>query len=76
MAASLNFLGALYSTGVAKTVAQDIISIQAATSQVMIAALLGAISWNLLTWYLVSPRSSQALSANHGAGVTDAGLPA
>jgi len=76
MAAILNFVGALYSTGVAKTIAKDIISVQAATSQVMIAALLGAIIWNLLTWYFGIPSSSShaIIGGIMGAGVAYAGL--
>lgn len=58
LAACFNFLGALYSTGVAQTLAKDIVSPQYATSEVVIAALLGAIAWNLLTWYFGIPSSS------------------
>jgi len=58
MAASLNFIGALYSTGVAKTIAKDIVNVSAVTSQVMIAALIGAIAWNLATWWFGLPSSS------------------
>jgi PiT family inorganic phosphate transporter len=58
VAATFNFLGALYSTGVAQTIAKDIVSPKVITPEVLIAALLGAISWNLLTWYLGIPSSS------------------
>ncbi|WP_434511326.1 inorganic phosphate transporter [Desulfitobacterium sp. AusDCA] len=58
LAACFNFLGALYSTGVAQTLAKDIVSPQYATSEVVIAALLGAIVWNLITWYFGIPSSS------------------
>lgn len=58
LAACFNFLGALYSTGVAQTLAKDIVSPQYATSEVVIAALLGAIVWNLVTWYFGIPSSS------------------
>jgi len=76
MAASLNFIGALYSTGVAKTIAKDIINVEAATSQVMIAALLGAIIWNLLTWYFAIPSSSShaIIGGIMGAGIASAGF--
>lgn len=59
MAASLNFLGAMYSTGVAKTIGGDLVkSAQMVNQQVIIAALVGAIAWNLLTWWLGIPSSS------------------
>ncbi|MBQ8682613.1 MAG: inorganic phosphate transporter [Selenomonadales bacterium] len=59
MAAGLNFLGAMYSTGVAKTIGADLVkSASLINSEVMIAALLGAITWNLLTWYIELPSSS------------------
>lgn len=59
MAASLNFLGALVSTGVAKTIGGDIvISPAMVNEQVIAAALVGAIAWNLLTWWYGIPSSS------------------
>lgn len=59
MAAGLNFLGAMYSTGVAKTIGGDLVkSAQMVNQQVIIAALVGAIAWNLLTWWLGIPSSS------------------
>lgn len=59
LAAGLNFLGAMYSTGVAKTIGGDIVkSAQMVNSQIIIAAMLGAICWNLLTWWFGIPSSS------------------
>lgn len=59
MAAGLNFLGAMYSTGVAKTIGADLVkSASLINSEVMIAALMGAIAWNLFTWYIEIPSSS------------------
>jgi PiT family inorganic phosphate transporter len=58
MVAVLNFLGALHSTGVAQTIAHDIVRPSDATVPVMVAALIGAITWNLLTWYFGIPSSS------------------
>lgn len=59
MAASLNFLGAMYSTGVAKTIGGDLVkSAQMVNQEIIIAAILGAISWNLLTWWKGIPSSS------------------
>jgi PiT family inorganic phosphate transporter len=59
MAAALNFLGALFSTGVAKTIGGDIVkSASMVDQQVITAALIGAIVWNLLTWWYGIPSSS------------------
>lgn len=59
LAAALNFLGALYSTGVAKTIGGDIVTSAAMVNeQVIVAALIGAIAWNLLTWWYGIPSSS------------------
>lgn len=59
LAAVLNFLGALYSTGVAKTIGGDIVkSASLVNQQVIAAALVGAIIWNLLTWWYGIPSSS------------------
>jgi inorganic phosphate transporter, PiT family len=57
-AAILNFVGAVISLAVAATVAQDIVSAGAITPTVVFAGLVGAISWNLITWYLGLPSSS------------------
>lgn len=58
MATALNFLGAFISTQVAKTIGTDVASQAALTAVAVMAALLAAISWNLLTWYLGLPSSS------------------
>lgn len=59
MAAGLNFFGAMISTGVAKTIGGDIVSsADIVDEKVIIAALFGAIVWNLLTWYFGIPSSS------------------
>ena len=59
MAASLNFIGALVSTGVAKTIGGDIIkSPDLINQEVILAALVSAILWNLLTWKMGIPSSS------------------
>ncbi len=59
MAAILNFLGAMYSTGVAKTIGGDIVSSAKLVDEtIIIAALFGAIIWNIATWYLAVPSSS------------------
>lgn len=58
MAASLNFVGALVSHKVADTVGKGIVDPSAVTHGVILAALLGAIIWNLITWYYGLPSSS------------------
>ena len=59
MAAFLNFLGAMYSTGVAKTIGAEIVkSAQHVDEHVIIAALMGAVIWNLITWWFAVPSSS------------------
>lgn len=58
MAAIFNFLGALYSTNVAKTVASGLVNPHDATQTVILAGVVGAIVWNLITWYFGIPSSS------------------
>ncbi|MFA5589888.1 MAG: inorganic phosphate transporter [Lysobacteraceae bacterium] len=60
LAASMNLLGALAGTAVAKTIASGLIDAQVVevTSQVLICALSGGIIWNLITWYFGLPSSS------------------
>lgn len=59
LAAGFNFFGAMVSTGVAKTIGGDIvISPGIVDEKIIIAALVGAITWNLLTWYFGIPSSS------------------
>ena len=59
MAAVLEFAGAMISTGVAKTIGGDIVSsTQIVDEKIIIAALFGAIVWNLVTWWFAMPSSS------------------
>lgn len=60
LAASMNLLGALAGTAVAKTIASGLIDAQVVevTSQVLICALSGGVVWNLITWYFGLPSSS------------------
>src|SRR5687767_11367180 len=58
LAAVCNFAGAFVGVGVAKTIGKDIADPASVTQIVVAAALLGAIAWNLLTWYLGIPSSS------------------
>ncbi|MDR1075872.1 MAG: inorganic phosphate transporter [Xanthomonadaceae bacterium] len=60
MAAVMNLVGALLGTAVAKTIATGLVDINVVnvTSQVILCALLGAIFWNLITWWFGLPSSS------------------
>jgi inorganic phosphate transporter, PiT family len=58
VAAVANLAGAFVTTAVAKTVGKGIIDTGLATEQTILAALFGAIAWNLLTWWLGLPSSS------------------
>lgn len=58
MAAILNFVGALVSVKVAKTIGADIVNPNLVPQTVVVAALVGAIIWNLITWYFGIPSSS------------------
>jgi PiT family inorganic phosphate transporter len=57
-AAILNLIGAMVSTHVAATIASGIVDAQAVSSPVMLGGLIGAIAWNLLTWWWAIPSSS------------------
>ncbi|BAH06301.1 inorganic phosphate transporter [Clostridium kluyveri] len=58
MSAFFNFIGAFMSVKVAQTVGKGIVNPNDITQNVIIAALLGAIIWNLITWYFGIPSSS------------------
>ncbi|HWI65337.1 MAG TPA: inorganic phosphate transporter [Symbiobacteriaceae bacterium] len=58
MAAGLNVLGAFTSTSVAIGIAKGIVWPEAVTLDVLIGGLVGAIVWNLATWYFGIPSSS------------------
>ncbi len=58
VAALANLAGAFVTTAVAKTVGKGIIDTGLATEKTVLAALLGAIAWNLLTWWFGLPSSS------------------
>jgi PiT family inorganic phosphate transporter len=57
-AAVLNFVGAFISISVAATVANDVVDAGVITPTVIFAGLIGAIAWNLATWYFGLPSSS------------------
>jgi PiT family inorganic phosphate transporter len=56
--AILNFAGAFFFFAVAATIATGIVDPAAITLKVVLAGLVGAITWNLITWYLAIPSSS------------------
>jgi PiT family inorganic phosphate transporter len=58
MAAILNFVGAFISLEVAATVASGIVDAASVTTTIVFAGLIGAIAWNLATWYVGLPSSS------------------
>ncbi len=58
LAAVTNLVGAFYGTAVATTIASGLVDAHVATMPVIICALLGAIAWSLLTWWLGLPSSS------------------
>jgi PiT family inorganic phosphate transporter len=84
MAAVLNFVGAFLSLAVAATIAKGIVDADLITPQIVFAGLIGAIFWNLLTWYFGLPSSSShaliggvvgaTLAANGSKGVLGDGL--
>jgi inorganic phosphate transporter, PiT family len=57
-AAALNFAGAFISIAVAATVAKDVVDAEVITPTIVFAGLIGAIAWNLITWYFGLPSSS------------------
>src|SRR5271169_5509651 len=60
LAAATNLIGAMAGTAVAKTISSGLVDAHLVpmTSGIIICALLGAILWNLLTWWLGLPSSS------------------
>ena len=57
-ASVLNFAGAFLSLAVAATIAKDVVSADVITPTIIFAGLVGAITWNLITWYFGLPSSS------------------
>jgi inorganic phosphate transporter, PiT family len=58
VASVANLAGAFATTAVAKTIGEDIVSSDLITTKTILAGLLGAITWNLLTWWFGLPSSS------------------
>jgi PiT family inorganic phosphate transporter len=58
LAGLLNALGAMFIGGVAKTIATGIVNPEIATQLLILCSIMGAIFWNILTWYFGIPSSS------------------
>src|SRR5438874_7570743 len=78
-ASFFNFVAAFtFGTAVAKTVGSGLVDIRIVTFSVIFAALIGAIAWDLITWYFGLPTSSShALIGGYaGAAIAKAGIAA
>jgi PiT family inorganic phosphate transporter len=78
MAAAFNFIGAFAGTAVAKTIGAGLVNEETTTQAVVAAALIGAITWNLITWYFAIPSSSShaLIGGLLGATIVAAGMGA
>ncbi|MBA3489099.1 MAG: inorganic phosphate transporter [Longispora sp.] len=78
MAAVLNFIGAFISIEVATTVGKGVVDTGAVTINVVLAGVVGAIVWNLITWSMGLPSSSShaLIGGVAGAGIAAAGFDA
>ena len=76
VAALANLAGAFVTTAVAKTVGKGIIDTGLANEKTVLAALIGAITWNLITWWLGLPSSSShaLIGGLVGAALAQSGL--
>src|SRR5213596_1144161 len=76
IAAVANLAGAFVTTTVAKTVGKGIIDTGLANEKTVLAALFGAIAWNLITWRLGLPSSSShaLIGGLVGAALAQSGL--
>ncbi len=78
MATAFNFIGAFAGTAVAKTIGEGLVDENTTTTAVVAAALVGAIIWNLITWYYGIPSSSShaLIGGLLGATIVAAGVDA
>src|SRR4051794_1204671 len=76
VASVANLAGAFVTTAVAKTIGKGIIDTGLATEKTVLAALIGAIVWNLITWWLGLPSSSShaLIGGLVGAALAQSGL--
>jgi inorganic phosphate transporter, PiT family len=78
-AAFFNFIAFLiFGTTVAKTIGKGMIQLDTVTTTVILAGVVGAITWNLITWYLGLPSSSShsLIGAFAGAAIAKSGFSA
>jgi PiT family inorganic phosphate transporter len=78
LASLLNFVGAFISISVAATVANDVVDSAVITPTIVFAGLIGAIAWNLVTWWVGLPSSSShaLIGGVVGSAVAAAGFDA
>ena len=78
MATFFNFVGAFAGTAVAKTIGAGLVDETTTTQAVVAAALIGAITWNLITWWFGLPSSSShaLIGGLLGATIVAAGVGA
>src|SRR5256712_10015715 len=77
-AAAFNFIAVfVFGTAVAKTMGKGLVDLAVVDATVILAGLIGAIVWDLITWWLGLPTSSShALIGSYGGGArVEAGLP-
>ena len=78
LASAMNFIGAMAFTGVARTITENIVDPFTLPNGtfVILAALIAAISWNLITWYFGIPSSSShaIIGAIAGAAISATGF--
>src|SRR5882757_766776 len=75
-AATFNFIAAfVFGTGVAHTISSNLIKPSVMNLYIVLGGLLGAVTWNLITWYLALPTSSShaVISALAGAAIVRSG---
>ena len=78
-AAFFNFVAAfVFGTAVAKTIGSGLIDVNVVNSNVVLGGLIGAIAWNLITWYFGLPSSSShaLIGGYSGAAVARVGIRA
>jgi PiT family inorganic phosphate transporter len=78
LAGALNVVGAFMGTSVAKTIGGDLLDGAVVTQTLVLSALLGAIVWNIITWYFGIPSSSShaLIGGLAGSGAAKAGFAA
>ena len=76
VASVANLAGAFVTTAVAKTVGSGIVNVGLTNTKTILAALFGAIAWNLFTWWLGLPSSSShaLIGGLVGAALAQSGL--